>query len=651
MNNELLYNIVLQLQGQNQVIAGINRVQNSTGSMVAKIQKQINSIRLQSMISNVSSLADGLNALSGPGNEFNASMKDLQALTGLTGNKLKEVEGYARKAAKTFGGSAANSVESYKLLLGQLSPEIAKVPAALDSMGRTVMTTSKLMGGDQLAATEVLTTAMNQFGISLDDPIKASQIMASMMNVMSAASKEGSAELPQLKQALEQSGMAAKSANVSFEETAAAIEVLDAAGKRGSEGGIGLRNVLATLSQGRFLPRKVTKEFERLGININQLNNPALSLADRLDLLKPLLNDSALLSATFGKENANAALALISQTGELNRLTEAVKGTNSAHEQAAIIMESQAEKNARLKAQVDDFKISLFNATNGWIGYTAVMGDVARDLTNLAPMFMGVGKAVAFLTNMQKMQAVWTGIVTGAQWLLNVAMTANPIGLIVVGIGALIAVVVVCWNKFEGFRKVIFKGWEALKLFGNTIKTYVIERFKSMLSGIKGIGQALMHFFKGDWKKAWEAGGKAATDLMGVDAQRKAFSNIQTGWKGAMTAGQKASDDYSRKINAGKKTQEALGGISSPGAIPGAAGLGGMNAGGGSSEAGNEAAKTNESIATGGTKHNYITINLKDLIGVLNIEGKSFRETTAQMEQQVLDALLRVTASATTAAG
>lgn len=648
MNNDLLYNIVLQLQGQNQVIAGINRVQNSTTGMVQKIQRQLNSIKLQSMISNIGSLADGLNALAGPGNEFNASMKDLQALTGLTGSKLKEVEGYARNAAKTFGGSAANSVESYKLLLGQLSPEIAKVPAALDSMGRTVMTTSKLMGGDQLAATEVLTTAMNQYGISLEDPIEASRIMASMMNVMSAASKEGSAELPQLKQALEQAGMAAKASGVSFEETNAAIEVLDAAGKRGSEGGIGLRNVLATLSQGRFLPKKVTAEFERMGININRLNDPTLSLAERLDMLKPLLNDSALLSATFGKENANAALALISQTDELNRLTEAITGTNSANEQAAIVMESQAEKNARLKARVDDFKISLFNATNGWIGYASVLGDTSRDLANLAPMFMGVGKAVAFLTNMQKMQAVWTGIVTGAQWALNIAMTANPIGLIVVGIGALIAAVVVCWNKFEGFRKVIFKGWEALKLFGNTIKTYVIERFKSMLSGIKGIGQALMHFFKGDWKKAWEAGGKAASDLMGVDATRNAINNVKTGWKGAMEAGQKASDEYTKR----RKTQDALNvGISTPTAIPGAGGIGGSGTGGGTSEAGNEAAKTNESIATGGTKHNYITINLKDLIGVLNIEGKSFRETTAQMEQQVLDALLRVTASATTAAG
>lgn len=59
--------------------------------------------------------------------------------------------------------------------------------------------------------------------------------------------------------------------------------------------------------------------------------------------------------------------------------------------------------------------------------------------------------------------------------------------------------------------------------------------------------------------------------------------------------------------------------------------------------------KTNEAIATGGQRHNYITINLKDLIGVLNITGKDFKDSTNQMTQQTEDALVRVLAMATTA--
>lgn len=150
-----------------------------------------------------------------PGIALNTSLQDLSAITGVTGKGLKEIEGYARQTAKTFGVDAAQAVESYKLVLSQLSPEIAKTPAALQAMGTSIATLSKTMGGDTTAAAEVLTTAMNQFQISTADPIAASREMARMMNVMSAAAKEGSAELPQIKQALEQAGMAAKSAGVS----------------------------------------------------------------------------------------------------------------------------------------------------------------------------------------------------------------------------------------------------------------------------------------------------------------------------------------------------------------------------------------------------------------------------------------------------
>lgn len=648
MTNDLLYNIVLRMQGQQQVLTSINSVQQQTTNMVNNIQRQISTIRLSAVIDQVNRVADAVTSVNAPGLALSSSMADIQAMAGITGQKLKEVEGYARNSAKTFGGSAAQGVESYKLILGQLSPEIAKVPKALKSMGETVGYTSKLMGGNTTAATEVLTTAMNQYGISLKNPIQASQIMASMMNVMAAAAGAGSAELPQIKQALEQSGMAAKSANVSFEETNAAIQVLDKAGKKGSEGGVALRNVLATLGQGRFLPKTVQEEFARLHININGLNDPTKSLTQRLSLLKPLLNDSALMSATFGKENSNAAMALISQISEVDRLTKAVGGTQTAYEQAAIIMESASEKNARLKAQVDDFKITLFNASNGLMGYASVIGDVSRDVANLAPIFSGVSSAVQFLTNTQKLQAIWTKAVTGAQGLWNAAMTANPIGLVVVGIAALVAGIAVCWNKFEGFRTVVFKGWEALKLFGTVIKDFVVNRIKDMVSGITGIGATLMAFFRGDWKKAWELGTKATQDLMGTKSAGKAYNQLTSGWNGAMALGDKNSTAYTKGLGINNKNA-GISGIAPPVAIPGTNSAALNNGDSSTSDnAKSKGKKTADSIATGGTKHNYIKIDIREMNGIKQFSGSN-SDAAKKAGEEILDELLRVTSTAITA--
>ena len=135
-------------------------------------------------------------SLTSSGIALDSQMHDLSAVAGVVGDDLKKIEGYARDSAKAFGTDAAVAVEGYKLLLGQLTPELAKCPEALKAMGESVQVTSKLMGNDGVAAAEVLTIAMNQYGVSLDDPMEASRKMAEMMNVMAAAGQEVSAELP-----------------------------------------------------------------------------------------------------------------------------------------------------------------------------------------------------------------------------------------------------------------------------------------------------------------------------------------------------------------------------------------------------------------------------------------------------------------------
>lgn len=326
--------------------------------------------------------------------DLDSQMHDLSAVAGVTGEGLKTIEGYARSSAKAFGTDAGVAVQGYKLLLSQLSPELGKYPTALKAMGDAIQTTSKLMGNDGTAAAEVLTTAMNQYGVSLADPMEASRKMAEMMNTMAAAGQAGSAELPAIKAALEQCGMAAKAANVSFEETNAAIQVLDKAGKKGSEGGVALRNTLSILSQGRFLPKDTREELEKAGIDILALGDKSKSLKDRLELLKPVLNDSALFSKLFGMENANAARALVQGTEQLGQFTEAVTGTNSAEEQAATVMESITEKRARYKQQIEDIKISLAQLTGGISAWVGTVAGALVPISQLAPLFVGIYKGI-----------------------------------------------------------------------------------------------------------------------------------------------------------------------------------------------------------------------------------------------------------------
>ena len=57
------------------------------------------------------------------------------------------------------------------------------------------------------------------------------------------------------------------------------------------------------------------------------------------------------------------------------------------------------------------------------------------------------------------------GVVTAAQWALNAAMNANPIGLIVLGIAALIAGVMALVNHFGSLGNAVKQVWEIMKAF------------------------------------------------------------------------------------------------------------------------------------------------------------------------------------------
>lgn len=530
----------------------MEEMNRATGEFTAQVQKSQNTFeRIIGLAGKVDILSDGIvkttQALASFGQSgiaLNTSMTDLQAVTGVTGEGLKQIESYARDTAKAFGIDAAGAVESYKLILGQLSPELAKSPIALKAMGEHVATLSKLMGGDATAAAETLNTAMNQYGVDLSDPIKASEEMARMMNVMAAAGQEGSAELPQIKEALEQAGMAAKGAGVSFEEANAAIQVLDKAGKKGSEGGIALRNVIATLSQGRFLPKDVQKELKKAGISVTDLADRGKSLKERLELLRPVMNDAALFSKLFGKENTNAAMALVGGTEEVGRYTEAIQGTQSANDQAAVVMEGFAERQARIRQQIEDFKISVFNATGDVYLWAGALSDTLIPLSQLMPLLSGaypiikgvsiwifqgakglflfgkgaltalvnVGKlAVTLLTKGLSALAYYIGsLVTGGSAQLGFAamsqiafssfkaaavtacrtvsaaiMSIPLIGWIAAAIAAIVALGVYFWNTSAKFRATLKGLWASFKAVFSNIWDLAKEVFGSISDLIK----------------------------------------------------------------------------------------------------------------------------------------------------------------------
>lgn len=83
---------------------------------------------------------------------------------------------------------------------------------------------------------------------------------------------------------------------------------------------------------------------------------------------------------------------------------------------------------------------------------------------------------------------VATRTAAAGQWLLNAAMSANPIGIVVIALVALVGAVIWAWNNIDGFRAFVTTAWE-------WIKTTTVTVFNSVVTFIGTAIDAIGNFF------------------------------------------------------------------------------------------------------------------------------------------------------------
>lgn len=437
------------------------------GKKLGDCFKRISAIDISAIGNSATQLSARFTEAVQPGINFQSQLAEVSAITGVAGQKLNDLGDNARKTAKAFGGDAAAQLEAYKTVLSRLGPDIAGSPKALDAMGQQIQILSKTMGGDAVGATNALTTAMLQYQVDLSNPIAASAEMAKMMNTMAAGAKYGAAEVPQVSAALEQTGVAAKLAKLSFEETNAAIQAMATGGKYGSEAGVALRNVLTTISAPAALSKDAVGVLGAYKINMAAIADASKPFSERLKLLGPIQNDINALTAVFGKENAANAQILLRSADAQVKMTGQITNTNVAQEQAGVIMDTFAERAKRTKAFFDDLKISFFNVAGSMLPIVqggAETISVLADFKNAADGVKLITKAFKSLEIAQKLSTAATKVATAVQWAFDLAI--SPMGIAVLAVAALGIAFYVAYQKSEKFRAVISGIVNVAKLLG-----------------------------------------------------------------------------------------------------------------------------------------------------------------------------------------
>lgn len=110
----------------------------------------------------------------------------------------------------------------------------------------------------------------------------------------------------------------------------------------------------------------------------------------------------------------------------------------------------------------------------------AAVADVVEVLLILEPVLTALSDFLTTNPELVKVLAAAIAVWTVAQWALNVALIANPIGITIIAIAALVAGVILAWKHSEDFRKVVLAVWHAILVAGKAIGKFAVDSWHAI---------------------------------------------------------------------------------------------------------------------------------------------------------------------------
>ncbi|TCX51924.1 phage tail tape measure protein [Dehalobacter sp. 14DCB1] len=141
----------------------------------------------------------------------------------------------------------------------------------------------------------------------------------------------------------------------------------------------------------------------------------------------------------------------------------------------------KAETAVLMAMYAGDFVRSL------WTSVTAIGAQTTAFIVNKAQM----GAQVAGMLALKGVQLISTGAtvaMTAAQWALNAAFIASPIGWIVLGIAALIAAGVLLYKNWDVIKAKAADLWAGIQAGFKTFINFIISGLNFMINGINSLG-------------------------------------------------------------------------------------------------------------------------------------------------------------------
>ena len=478
--------------------------------------------------------------------DFDKSMTSIQALVGVSADKVAEMGDAAKKMAIDTGKSANEAAEA----LFFITSAGLRGSDAMDVLNMSLKAAAVGLGETKTIA-DLSTSAMNAYGT---ENLSAS----GATDILTAAVREGKLEASALAGAMGGVIPLASNMGVSFDQVGAAMAAMSKTGTDAATGATQLTAILASL-------KKPTSEAETamasMGMSTESVQK-SLSEQGLLATLEMLQNGLKKTGqdTTAIFPNIRALKGVLDLTGaglEDNRrvfdaLTDSMGATDKAFEKTS------QSASFKMTQGLNAMRASLLSV--GQVILTAIAPAVQK----LGAFFTSLSeKFQALSPTTQKIIVAFAGIVAALGPVIAIIGTLltmapaigaaftlmmGPVGLVIAG---LTAISVVIYKNWSGIKAALVKiGNYFIELYNNSLPiqlavNLLIMQFKSFLAVGKFVFKTIVNVFKLFGQSVMTIFGSVADIIMGVftfdkDKIMKGFNNLSSGLKSNLT---KAFDD------------------------------------------------------------------------------------------------------------
>jgi TP901 family phage tail tape measure protein len=489
--SNVLHDLTVEATGLDDIIAQVGENASQTGERLKAMAAK--SMVFDGIISSLTTLKGIVGDIVAPFDSFEKSMRAVNTMAGkgeadfegLT-DKVKELSANIPLAREELANGLYQTIsngvpeENWMSFLEQSSKSAV---GGLADLGQTVTVTS---------------TLIKNYGLSWDQA-------GAIQDKIQMTAKNGVTSFEQLGQALPMVSGSASQLGVSMDELMAVFATTTGVTGNTSEVATQLSAVLNSLIKPSS---EATKAANEMGIGFNAASVQAAGGLQNflLGLDKSITEYSAktgqLKQTIYGQlfGSAEALRLLGSLTGEQkDKFAEnigAMADSAGTIDDAFNNMSSTGEAVGQmLKNQVQsilDWAGSMASTSAPYIELLANTGLAITSLTQLRTGLMTVVtglKAVRIATLAQaaasKIVAIASKAWKIAQIALNFALSANPIGIVIMAIAGLVAILVEAYNNCETFRNICDKVWSVVKDVAGAVWDYLVKAFEKASEVIK----------------------------------------------------------------------------------------------------------------------------------------------------------------------